>query len=380
MQEKRDRIRILRIIARMNIGGPAIQVCELMNFLPRETFEQKLVTGFCGIEELDFIDVRGANFDFERINHFGRRINLISDLKAFRQIRRQIVIFNPHIVHTHTAKAGVLGRIAALSVNRRIKIVHTYHGHLLHGYFNNVMTQILIYIERILAFWTSRLIAVGSEVRDELLEVQIGKIEKYEVIRPGFSLGKIPERKRALSLLGLKEYPFIVSWVGRLTSIKAPDRLLEVAREVTKIDSQIRFIVVGDGPLLNSIKSTAIAEGLPIEFLGWKSDITPILAITDLMILTSLNEGTPIALIEAQLAGIPAISTDVGSVKEVIEDSISGYCMEYSTIGMSGKILELKANPLTIQTLGSNAKNLASQKFSSKRFITEYASLYQSLD
>jgi glycosyltransferase involved in cell wall biosynthesis len=168
--------------------------------------------------------------------------------------------------------------------------------------------------------------------------------------------------------------------VGRLTSIKAPDRLLEVAREITKIDSQIRFIVVGDGPLLNSIKSTAIAEGLPIEFLGWKSDITPILAITDLMMLTSLNEGTPIALIEAQLAGIPAISTDVGSVKEVIEDSISGYCMEYSTIGMSGKILELKANPLTIQALGSNAKNLASQKFSSKRFITEYASLYQSLD
>ena len=221
-----EKVKVLRLIARMNVGGPAIQITGLMRNLPVETFEQKLVTGFCEENEIDYLEVNQLNVTRTKVEGFGRSVNLFSDLKVLLAIRREIKAFNPDIIHTHTAKAGFLGRIASLLTFKRQIRVHTFHGHLLHGYFGEFKTSLVILAERFLARFTDKLVAVGSQVRDELLAVKIGSLDKYEVIGPGLEERKLPERVSSLKSFGLLEDKFIVTWIGRAVPVKAPHRIL----------------------------------------------------------------------------------------------------------------------------------------------------------
>ena len=372
-------VRILRLIARMNIGGPAIQITGLIKNLPAQEFTQNLVIGYCERDEVDYLDVNQVDLNCTRIEGFGRSLSLLSDLKALAEIRREIRAFSPDIIHTHTFKAGFLGRIAAISTFKTQVRVHTFHGHLLHGYFGRFKTQVIIWIERILAFFTTHLIAVGSQVRDELISAKIGKMQNYTVIGPGLEIGELPNREISLKSFGIAEDKFVVSWIGRVVAVKAPHRILEIANECKVRSLNVEFVVAGDGPLLNELKEHALSKNLPITFLGWQSNIESILSISDLVMLTSINEGTPVSLIQAQMARIPVLSTDVGSVSEVMINNRSGFCLMYSAKTFADKI-ELLANDDELRsTFGTLGRANALEKFSLRKLVFEHRDLYRKL-
>ncbi len=374
-----EKIRVLRLIARMNVGGPAIQITGLMRSLPIETFKQKLVTGFCDKSEIDYLEVNELNVVRTKIDGFGRSVNLFSDLKVLLAIRKEIKAFNPDIIHTHTAKAGFLGRIASLLTLKRHMRVHTFHGHLLHGYFGKFKTSLVILAERLLARFTDKLVAVGSQVRDELLGVKIGSLEKFKVIGPGLEIGKLPERVSSLKSFGLEEDKFIVTWIGRAVPVKAPHRILEIATECVLRGLRVQFVIVGEGPLLSDLKSLAKEKELPVTFLGWQSDIEKILSFSDLVLLTSENEGTPVALIQAQMAGIPVLATDVGSAPEVMKNNQSGFCLKYSANDFANKIELLVKNAGMRNSFGAAGESNARNNFSLSRLVSDHAELYLDL-
>src|SRR5437899_2872105 len=185
--------------------------------------------------------------------------------------------FRPHIVHTHTAKAGALGRVAA-GVARVPATVHTFHGHLLHGYFSPAVTRAVVATERMLARRTTRLVAVGARVRDELVAAGIGRAEQYAVVPPGVDLGAVPTRDDARRALGLPLDDTIVGYVARLTPIKRPDRFVDVAERVAERHPEVRFVVAGEGPLLGKMKEQARRLGDRIRFVGWRSDVETVYA------------------------------------------------------------------------------------------------------
>ena len=374
----RNRIRILRIIARMNVGGPAIQITGLLQDLSKSEFEQRLVTGFCSDGEVDYLEINNIDIQPYKIKTFGNRVNLWADLHAFLVIREQIRKFDPHIIHTHTAKAGFLGRLASLSTLKKHVMVHTFHGHLLHGYFGRRKTRIVISVESILSRYTDALIAVGSRVMEELLAVKIGIREKFLVIGPGLELKDLPTRESAKEELGIPKQ-FIISWIGRAVKIKAPERILDIALECKLRGLNVHFTVSGDGSLLSDLKSKAMGLNLPIQFLGWQSDIEKILSFSDLVILTSKNEGMPVALIQAQMAGIPVLTTDVGSASEVLVNGKSGFCLDYSAKDFVDKIETLINNPQMQKAFSESGKKNAIEKFSRSRLVSDHANLYRRL-
>jgi len=371
--------RILRVIARMNVGGPAIQITGLMQNLPVKSFEQRLLTGFCDKDEVDYLEVKNLNLTRTKIVGFGRRVNFFSDLKVLFRIIREIRGFNPHIIHTHTAKAGFLGRTAAILSCRRQLRVHTYHGHLLHGYFGGFKTRLVILIERFLARFTDSLVAVGSQVREDLLMVKIGDFDQYRVIGPGLEIGELPERVSSLNSFNLPKDKFIVTWIGRAVPVKAPHRILEIATECELRGLRVQFVIVGEGPLLSDLKSLANEKNLLITFLGWQSDIEKILSFSDLVLLTSENEGTPVALIQAQMAGVPVLTTDVGSASEVMKNNQSGFCLKYSVSDFADKIEILATNIEMKSSFGAIGKAHALDNFSVNRLVSDHAELYKDL-
>ena len=374
-----EKVRVLRLIARMNVGGPAIQITGLMRNLPVETFEQKLVTGFCDKNEIDYLEVNELNITRTKVEGFGRSINLFSDLKVLLAIRKEITAFNPDIIHTHTAKAGFLGRIASLLTLKRHIRVHTFHGHLLHGYFGKFKTSLVILAERLLARFTDSLVAVGSQVRDELLAAKIGSFKKFKVIGPGLEIRNLPERLSSLKSFGFVEDKFIVTWIGRAVPVKAPHRILEIATECVLRGLRVQFVIVGEGPLLSDLKSLANEKNLLITFLGWQSDIEKILSFSDLVLLTSENEGTPVALIQAQMAGVPVLTTDVGSASEVMKNNQSGFCLKYSVRDFADKIEILATNIEMKSSFGAIGKAHALDNFSVNRLVSDHAELYKDL-
>lgn len=372
-------IKVLRIIARMNVGGPAVQITSLMRFLPADRFIQRLLTGNCGSEEIDFLYEKDIQLGEIRVPDFGQNLNLLSNWKAFVEIRRTMQDFEPDIVHTHTAKAGFLGRIASLSIRGKHIRVHTFHGHLLHGYFGKAKKKFLIYLERFLARKTNALVAVGQRVKQDLIVAGIGHINQYHVISPGLTIDQVPSRKDAMNELGIALDGFVVGWIGRVVPIKALHRVIEIARVLQNLDSKICFLIAGDGPELSNLKKCAIAEELPITFLGWQTKIESVLGVCDLLMSTSINEGTPVSLIQAQMAGKPVLATNVGSSSEVLLHQQTGFCLDYSKDVFANIIKEMSVNPNLCRELGMKAKNFALQNFATKRLIEDHENLYLKL-
>ncbi len=373
------RIRVLRIIARMNVGGPAIQITGLMKNLDESKFEQLLVTGFCGVEELDYLDENRIDIPIQKIAGLGQRVSFVNDFRAFLEIRKIIKHFEPDIIHTHTAKAGVLGRFASITTRGKSKRVHTFHGHLLKGYFGVVKTTLVILTERLLAFFTQALIAVGTQVKIDLLNAKIGTSAKFRVVGPGLEIGKIPSRIEATNILKLLPDKFTIAWIGRAVAIKAPYRILEIAKECKSQKIDVRFLFVGDGPLRSDLEIASQSEQLKIEFLGWQNNIEAILGASDLVLLTSLNEGTPVALIQAQMAGIPVLATSVGSTSEVLVDGISGYALPYSKQLFANHIRDFYLSPKKCQDFGNQGKIHALSKFSLEKLVQAHTELYEKL-
>jgi len=361
----------------MNVGGPAIQVTTLMNSLADKDVTQLLLTGECEDGEVDYLELNGIDLERRVSRNLGRRINPMSDVKAFFEIRETIKTFKPNIVHTHTFKAGLLGRLAALSLTSRPLLVHTFHGHLLEGYFKGYKLFVLKVIERHLSSRTDFLVSVGEKVMQDLLEQRIGSRERFVVIPPGFSLQPI-ENSDVLSKT-TRHSGITCAWVGRIVDIKAPSRILEIARVVKENKLNIRFLVAGDGPLRFEIQAQSEKESLPIEFLGWTKDVASLLSQVDLLLLTSLSEGTPISIIEAQRLGKPVVATDVGSVREVICDGESGYARHYDPDCFAKLIESFLSETGKLAQFSEAAIRFSTEKFAPERLAKDYLNVYRSL-
>jgi glycosyltransferase involved in cell wall biosynthesis len=369
-------IKVMQIIARMNVGGPAVLVADLMRNFDSQKVDSILVTGYCDNNESDYLDEVATDLKAIRLPGLGRSISPLKDLNAFFLLLHEIRKFKPDVIHTHTAKAGVLGRIAGLVAAPRAKRVHTFHGHLLHGYFGSGKTQIVIFVEKLLALSTARLVAIGNSVKRDLLAVGVGIEPKYEVIFPGLQSLQIHPKMKARDRLGLEFDKIYFVFVGRLTQIKRPDRLLDIARflKVNYPDSHI--LVAGAGELLATIKNESDTHGLPMTFLGWRSDIDLILSAGDIAILCSDNEGIPLTLIQASQAGLPIVSTDVGSVNDIVIDGVTGFLTEVSSEGLIQGITRLLEEPNLRHAFGKAGEQRAKDFFSSHSMVEHHQRLY----
>ena len=371
-------LRVMRVIARTNVGGPARQAVTLMRGLPADRFEQRLYTGSIGAGEADFFELRAPGVPFYRVPSLSRRVRLGEDAHAIGFLASEMRKFKPHIVHTHTAKAGVTGRLAAITTGVPGR-VHTFHGHLLHGYFSRPATRGVVLAERALARRTDRLITVGARVRDDLLGAGIGSRDQYVVVPPGTSLGPLPTRLAARRALGIPPDVPVVAYVGRLTRVKRPDRLLAVARDVTRAVPGTRLLVCGHGDLAADLESAACGSDGAISVLGWRADVETVYAAADLVLLTSDNEGMPLSLIEAALAGVPAVATDVGSVAEVVQHEATGLLVGTDNAALTAAVTRLLHDQRLRREMGACARTWARAQFSPERLVSDVARIYESI-
>ena len=369
----------MRIIARMNVGGPAVQVAGLMRGFNSIDFDHRLYTGFCARNESDYLDTVATDVKAVRIEGFGRRVSLGGDIKAFVTLVREIRSFKPHIIHTHTAKAGFLGRIASvISLQPSIRI-HTFHGHLLNGYFGPIKRSLVVLAEKTLAILTHQLLAVGDKVRQDLLRAGIGNDKKFGLMPPGLAISALPDRNGSRESFGLSTEQLQCAFIGRVTQIKRPDRFLDVVSEIKKRNTSLDFFMAGDGELLEACRERIIAENLSVKVLGWQSNIEKVLSAADIVVLTSDNEGTPLSLIQAGMAGLPVVSTNVGSVPEVVLDKATGFIMSLDVQEIADALEKLVSDKALRGQLGIAAQEFTLANFGVQRLVRDHELLYKKL-
>ncbi len=368
-------IRVLRIIARMNVGGPAWEVSVLTRGLNNSEFTSQLVCGEISEGEADFLALRDPDLEVTRVGSLRRGLSILNDARAFFALVRLIREFKPDVVHTHTAKAGTLGRIAAVLMRVPVR-VHTFHGHVLHGYFSPIVTRAFVGIERVLARFTHGIVSVGSQVRDDLLEVGIGSLEKYTVIAPGVAKGEAVRSDVAREALGLNPDAPVALFIGRLTNIKRPDRLLEAFELVLKKVPSAVLLMAGEGELFERTKALGAHLGESVRFLGWRSDLAVLFAAADVAVLSSDNEGMPVTLIEASMAGVPCVTTDVGSAREVVLDNETGFVVATDSVAIAQALVTLFANEQLRKEMGDAAARHTMANFSSTRLVKDHVDLY----
>jgi len=313
-----------------------------------------------------------------------RETDFVADARAIRALTGLMRSMRPDIVHTHTTTAGGLGRIAA----RRAKVpvvVHTFHGHVLSGYLSGPQTKALTAAERFLAHRTDALISVSTRVRDELLALGIGRPEQWRVVPLGLELGDLlggpAEPAPARAALGLPADGPLVGIVGRLAAIKDHDTFLAMAARLAASRPDVAFVVAGDGALRGSLETKARELlGDRVRFLGWVTDLPVLYGALDVVVLTSRNEGTPVALIEAGAAARPVVATDVGGVAEVVRDRETGFVVPPGDAeALAGRVGQVLDEPNTARALGLAGRAWVRERFSAERLVEDLAFLYEDL-
>lgn len=377
---------MLRIIARLNLGGPAHHVSILSGKLDPARFQTLLVAGELGPGEGSLEDLaahHGARL--QHIGSMGPELHPGRDLKALLALVRVVRRFRPHIVHTHTAKAGTLGRMAArLAFRRRPVVVHTYHGHVLSGYFGPAKTELFRTIERELARFSDCLIGISDATVSELIDFRIAPPERFRVIRTGLDLDAFLEVSAADGVpmrfdLGVADDELLALFVGRLVPIKRVDVLLDAAAHARAMGAPVRLAIVGDGELRADLEAQARKLGLDefVSFLGFRRDLPRITAAADLAVACSDNEAIPVALIEAAAAGRPAISTDVGGVSEIVPRESLVAAGDARALG---ELLVAAARDRAhLPARGAAARELVRDAFSYRRLIGDIEALYDEL-
>jgi len=359
-------MRVVHLIARFNQGGTATWLATLME--GQRGCEDKVWLLAGDVQSGEKEDPRFNDLDGIRIPGLGRKISLADDVKAVFLIRKQLQVLKPDVINTHTAKAGMVGRVAAWSLGKnRPRIVHTYHGHVLYGYFGRIPSLVFKYIERVFAFKTDLILVSGVKVKTELIRAGIGQAAQYIVVRPGVAQVAIINKSHAKALFSISDKQIVVGWLGRIAQIKRPDRIIELALEFPNLT----FLVGGDGELFDQIKNRTPGN---MRLVGWT---TPSLlwSATDIALLTSDNEAQPISLIEAASLKLPLIGEDVGSVSEVIKDGISGY-LTNNLEQRSRAILELSSHPEMRSKMGGKAFEDFQNLFSVGQFIDSHRQAY----
>lgn len=384
-EEQVDQIQILRVIARLNVGGPALHATLLADRLDPLRYHTRLVAGREGPGEANYLTLTGQSLEnLTIIPSLGREIRGTQDVFAFVQLYRLIRQMRPHIVHTHTAKAGTLGRLAARLAGVPV-VIHTYHGHVFQGYFSPVKTRLFLSIERGLARWTDRLLTVSEAVRRDLLLQRIGSPERLRVVPLGLDLDPFLHcdglRGQLRVELGVGDTP-LVGIVARLVPIKRHEDFLAAAAAVVRRLSACRFLVVGDGELRDSLKARVRALGLDgrVHFLGWRGDLPRLYADLDLVVLTSASEGLPVSLIEAMAAARPVVATRVGGVPDLVEDGVTGLLVPPGDPGaLAEAIVALLADPERRRHMGEAGRKRVYPAFSASRLLADMDRLYAEL-
>ena len=369
-------VKVMQVIARMNLGGPAVLVADLMRNLDHEKFSTVLVTGYCDENESDYLDEVAQDVASIRIPGLGRSVSPLKDLSAFFLLVKEIRRFKPDVIHTHTAKAGVLGRIAGLIAKPSARRIHTFHGHLLHGYFSSSKTRLVVLLEKTLGLITYRFIAIGNVVKNDLVQAGIARDSKFEVIYPGLQDLDQHLKTDAQVALGLDQSKKYLVFVGRLTNIKRPDRLIDLGRFLKNNHPDSWLLIAGAGELLKALSPQTEKEELPITFLGWRKDIGMIFSASDIAVLCSDNEGIPLTLIQASQAGLPIVSTDVGSVSDIVINGTTGLLTEVSVKGLIQGVSALLDDSTLGQRFGKAGQERAREFFSSRAMVVHHQRLY----
>jgi glycosyltransferase involved in cell wall biosynthesis len=327
------RITVLRIIDRLNVGGPAIHAVLATRGLDPERFRTVLVIGSIepGEGDMGYLLEEYGIKEVVSIPSLGRELRPIRDLWTAWQLLQVMRRERPDIVHTHKAKAGAIGRLVALIYGAPVRI-HTFHGHVLSSYFGPVKSAMFAAIERKLAKVTSRLITPSERLADELSTVfRVHKRDRFQVIPLGFDLSRFANCEelhgRLRAELGLGPEARLIGIVGRMVPVKAHATFVAAADLLAKRRDDVHFVFVGGGALEPEIRAEVAARGIGARchFLGWRRDLPTIYADLDVATLSSLNEGTPVSLIEAMASGVPVVSTNVGGVSDVLRDGARGY-------------------------------------------------------
>jgi glycosyltransferase involved in cell wall biosynthesis len=384
---------VVRIIARLNIGGPAIQAITLTDRLDEHGYRTTLVRGQEEPDEgsmdnlADALGVRPILVPWMRRNPSWR------DLPALMTLVRILRRDRPQIVHTHAAKGGTLGRVAALCAfpRRRTRpvLIHTFHGHSLTGYFSPRTAAIYRRIEQLLGRVTDRLIAVSDEVRDELVAMRVAPASKFEVVPLGFDLSPFKvngavRRQMRDSLrreLGIPREARVVTLIARLVPIKRVDRFLRVANALQDLED-VRFLVVGDGELRDELRLSEEARKLGDQLIwaGFRRDMPAVCFASDVVVQTSDNEGTPVSLIEAQAAGVPVVSTGVGGTPSVVVHGKTGAVVAVEDVeGFSEQTRTLLAEPRLAARLGAAAAGWTADRFSLDQLVQRIERLYREI-
>jgi glycosyltransferase involved in cell wall biosynthesis len=385
-EERSEPIRVMRIISRMNIGGPATHVVLLNAGLNRQGFDCLLVTGSEGASEGSLRDLAAENdLRLAIIPELGREIAPWSDLvtlvKLYRLMRRE----RPHVAHTHTAKAGFVGRMAARLAGVPV-VLHTFHGHVFHSYFSPAKTQLFLLIERLGARLSTRIITISPGLREEIAQFGVAGREQIEVIPLGFELEAFASQQRGAGhfkrSLGLPPNVKLVGAVGRLVPIKNIPLLLEAAALARQDDPNICVVLVGDGALREELEAEAEALGLgqAVVFAGWRRDLASVYADLDAVVISSHNEGTPASLIEAMATGCPVVSTRVGGVPDLIGDGETGRLVAPGDReALAAALLELFREPEHTARMAELAQRQVLERHQARRLVANVDRLYRQL-
>ncbi|MFT7611390.1 MAG: glycosyltransferase involved in cell wall biosynthesis [Parvicellaceae bacterium] len=390
--------KILRIVNRFNLGGPTYSAAYLTKHL-EDRFEIKLIGGVKDdFEESSEFILNELGVSYTLVRSMKREINFKQDRIAYKEIKDIIAEFKPDIVHTHAAKAGAIGRLAAYRMDVPV-IIHTFHGHVFHSYFGKIKTWVYKSVERYLAKKSSAIITLSKKQQHEICKIhKICDIRKSRIIPLGFDLVRFSQNKNEKRNQFRKRWmiddaTIAIGIVGRVVPIKNHSLFLDsflLLKNSTK--EKVRGVIIGDGDVSEDVLTYATHIGLTVSrenskspesdiiFTSWIKDISEANAGLDIMALTSLNEGTPVSLIEAQASNLPVVSTDVGGVRDIIIDDKSGFlCQLGDSLGISNKLKELVENKELRYKMGSVGHDYALAKFHYDRFCLEMTKVYTEL-
>lgn len=387
-------MKILRIIARLNIGGPARHVTLLDEGLRARGHETLLVHGVLdeGEASLEQLAVE-RGLPTVRQQDLGRSVRAASDARAFQSLLRLMFRYQPDVVHTHTAKAGTLGRLAAAIFNatrsrrRRAIVVHTFHGHVFEGYFSPAISRLVRATERSLAAVTDRIVTISPRQRQDIVErFRIASASKTSVVPLGLDLDALlslpPEAPHLRSDIGADPGDIVVGYAGRMVPVKDLATLVRAFERAWRTVPAARLVLAGDGPQRAELATLAASLGIGsrVHFLGWVQELPRFYATIDVFALSSLNEGTPVAAIEAMAAARPVVSTQVGGVPDVIETGVSGLLVPARDVEkLAAAMIELAGDPHRRAAMGAAGRARAAEHYSHRRLVDDVERLYVDL-
>jgi len=358
-----EKLKVLHVIARFNIGGTARYLGTLLPDLEVKDSDPKLLVG--GVQRGEVEDSSLANLSFTRIESLGRRIDLIADTKSYFRIRRIIKEYEPHLIHSHTFKAGLLCRLMYFGIPK----VHTFHSHLLTDpEFSKLQLKAIVGIEKILAIFTKKIIVTGWSVATDLLSVGVGVPNQYVSIPGESRLTDLLPREAARKNLRLGN-EFTILWSARVAPVKNPRLLVQVA----ELMPDCKFLMAGDGIELDAISKSAPPNLIILGFV----DIKDIVMAGDVFLSTSLNEGIPYSVLEAQSGFLPVVAIKAGAISEIVEDAINGYLVAPDAEEIVDKLQKLRLNSELIERMKSNLRAASSNKLPGTSFSDKHVELYR---